>query len=65
MKLTPENKAHVDALSHYQLLERIRFAPIGDVWMQGETGAYWMEQYAIKKAENPAQAVGDSKALGW
>jgi len=36
MKLTLEHKAHIDALSHYQLLEKIRFAPVGNVWMWRE-----------------------------
>jgi len=65
MKLTLEHKAHIDALSHYQLLEKIRFAPVGNVWMEGETGEYWMKQCAIKRDENPGEAVGNSKALGW
>lgn len=65
MNLTPENKAHIDSLSHYQLLSRWRFTPAGDPWFQGETGKYWGERMAALKAANPAQAVADSKAIGW
>jgi len=65
MELTTENKAYIDSLSHYNLLQKIRFAPSGDKWFEGETGKYWMERYAIKRAENPGQAVADSKDLGW
>lgn len=65
MDLTDENKAHIDSLSHYQLLSKIRFAPGGDPWFQGETGKYWMEQYGKKRNENPGQAVQDSKDIGW
>jgi hypothetical protein len=65
MKLTEENKAHIDSLSHYTLLERIRFAPSGNPWMQGETGDYWITRREEKRAENPGAAVRDSKTLGW
>uniref|UniRef100_A0A6M3JGX5 Uncharacterized protein n=1 Tax=viral metagenome TaxID=1070528 RepID=A0A6M3JGX5_9ZZZZ len=64
MELTPENKAHIDALSHHQLLSRIRVAPSGDPWFQGDTGKYWMSRYAEKRDENPGEAVRDSKAIG-
>jgi len=65
MDLTPENKAHIDALTHYQLLSHCRFPPAGDPWFQGETGTYWEEIMAKKRDENPGQAVSDSKSLGW
>jgi hypothetical protein len=65
MELTAENKAHIDAKDHYQLLKGIRFSQSGDLWFQGETGEYWMKRYAEKKAENPGRAVQDSKDIGW
>lgn len=65
MDLTPENKEHIDKLSHYELLAKWRFAPAGDLWMQGETGKYWGERMAAKRDEDPAQAVANSKALSW
>ena len=33
--------------------------------VEGETGEYWMKQCAIKRDENPGEAVGNSKALAW
>lgn len=65
MDLTVENKAYIDSLSHYELLNKIRFAPTGDPWFQGDTGKYWMERCAVKRDENPGGAVANSKALGW
>ncbi len=65
MELTPENKAHIDALNHHELLSKIRFAPPGDPWFQGETGKYWMKRYAEKRDEDPGGAVRDSKDIGW
>jgi len=65
MELTEENKKHIDSLTHYQLLSKIRFAPSGDPWFQGETGMYWGKRREEKRAENPNQAVQDSKDIGW
>jgi len=65
MELTNENKEHIDALSHYQLLSKWRTAPVGDPWFQGETGVYWGDRMREKRDEDPDGAVLDSKALGW
>jgi len=65
MDLTDENRCYIDSLSHADLLARIRFAPAGDPWMQGETGAYWCARREQLRAEDPGRAVADSKALGW
>lgn len=65
MELTNKRKWYIDTLTHYELLRKVRFAPAGDEWMQGETGEYWLQRLAEKKAEDPAQAVADSKELGW
>ncbi len=65
MDLTPENKAHIDSMSHAGLLSKWRFAPIGDPWFQGETGKYWGERMAKLRDENPGQAVQNSKNIGW
>lgn len=64
MELTPENKEHIDNMSYEGLLERIRFAPIGDPWFQGDTGDYWMKRMA-KLREAGADHVGASKRIGW
>ena len=65
MELTPEKKAEIDSMTHYQLLYAIRFAPAGDERFQGEVGDYWMKRYGEMKSENPDQAVADSKRMGW
>lgn len=65
MDLTFENKQYIDSLSHYDLLRRWRFAPVGDTMFQGETGEYWGKRMAELKAKDPTQAVRDSKDLGF
>lgn len=44
MDLTPENKAAIDSKSYTQLLSIWIFAPVGDLWFQGETGKYWYKR---------------------
>ena len=63
MDLTQQVKAGIDAKSHCELLSRWRFAPIGDLMFQGESGKYWGKRMAELRAKNPSQAVADSKAL--
>ncbi len=65
MDLTPELKAQIDAKTHYELLDRWRFAPTGDPVFQGESGDYWGERMAELRSKNPGQAVADSKALSF
>lgn len=63
--MTPEEKAYIDTLSHYDLLYVIRFAKVGDARMQGEKGKYWCQRREEMRAADPLAAVADSKALGW
>lgn len=65
MDLTPENKAHIDSMSYEGLLSKWRFAPVGDVWFQGETGKYWGERMAEMRDKDPGGAVAASKSIGW
>ena len=67
MYLTPENKAHIDAMSYDGLLGKWRFAPPGDPWFQGETGKYWGNRMKeLREAEGGNERhVGASKRLGW
>ena len=65
MNLTPERKATIDGMSSMQLLERWRFAPIGDPWFQGETGEYWGKRISELRKQNEAAHVAASKTLGW
>ncbi len=63
MELTPKNKAHIDALSYFGLLEHWRFASAGDPWFQGDTGQYWSKRMAELRAAG-ADHVAASKSLG-
>lgn len=65
MDLTEENKRHIDSLSHYELLSQWRGAPVGNPWFQGETGTYWGGRMAEMRSKDNAQAVANSKAIGW
>ena len=64
MDLTAENKKHIDSLSYEQLLSKWRFALVGDVWLQGETGDYWSKRMAELR-EQGVDHVGASKSIGW
>jgi hypothetical protein len=65
VRLTEAKKEYIDGLSIYALLNKIRFAPLGDSWMQDETGDYWMKRMAeLRSADNDAY-VQASKDLGW
>lgn len=65
MKLTPENKAAIDARSYASLLCLWRNAPLGDVWFQGETGEYWGERMAYMRTLTNDNGVSASKHIGW
>lgn len=65
MDLTPENKAKIDAMGVEQLLARVRFAPIGDPWMQGDTGGYWLVRLREKRNEDLDAFINASKRIGW
>ncbi len=67
MDLTPENKAHIDALSYRSLLSHWRFATVGDLWFQGETGKYWGERMSELRSQPGGNDnhVSASKSLGW
>lgn len=65
MKLTPENKAIIDGKNIEQLLQKVRFAPIGDPWFQDETGDYWLKRMAELRDANPGAYVAASKNIGW
>ena len=57
MKLTPENRAHIDAKSYAALLKHWRNAPVGDPWFEGETGRYWWERIRRLRAAPGGNAV--------
>ena len=41
MTYTAEMKCYIDQLSGRQLAAYLRCAPVGDPWLQGESGTYW------------------------
>ena len=67
MKLTEQNKAHIDGMLYEDLLLRWRFAPVGSPWFQGETGDYWSQRMAElrKQPGGEERHVAASKAVGW
>lgn len=65
MNLTPELKAEIDNKSHYELLCRWRFHPIGDPIFQDESGEYFGKRMAELRTKDPEQAIVNSKTLGF
>lgn len=65
MKLTPENKADIDARSYESLLHGWRYAPVGDPMFQGETGEYWGKRMAELRDAPGVDHVAASKSVGW
>jgi len=66
MNLTPENKQIIDNKSYHELLQAVRYSPIGDPWFQGETGEYWMKRMSeVRNMVGHAEHVATSKAIGW
>jgi hypothetical protein len=63
--MTPEHKAWIDNASYEELLRKWRFAPIGDSFFQGDTGAYYGGALAAKRDADPDAAVAASKRIGW
>ena len=64
--MIPEDfKKNVDSMTYYQLLDKWRFAPVGDPMFQGELGEYYSKVMFAKRDADPVNAVADSKALGW
>ena len=65
MILTKQNKAIIDAKTYEELLMGVRFAPIGDVWFQDETGDYWLKRMGEMRAKDNDMHVRASKNIGW
>ena len=67
MKLTEANKEHIESLTYSELLHRMRFAPAGDLWFEGETGEYWSKRMCELRAQpgGDARHVAASKRIGW
>ena len=66
MKLTPDLKKRIDAMTYEQLLRKWRFSPAGgDPMFQGDAGDYYAKVMGEKRAANPGGAVAASKSVGW
>jgi len=65
MKLTPENKKHIDNLDYNSLLYGWRHAPVGDIWFEGETGIYWGERMRELRDRPETDHVAISQSIGW
>ena len=65
MELTPERKQTIDNMPYKELLCEWRYAAMGDVWFQGETGKYWAERLGTLRSEPGGQErhVAASKAI--
>ena len=65
--MTPKNKMYIDSLSYEELLRQWRFAPVGNLWFQGETGEYWSKRMGDLRGEAGGndRHVKASKAIGW
>lgn len=66
MELTEDVKARIDEMDYFQLLERWRYAPVGDPVFQGTSGNYWWErmQHLRSQPGGHERAVSASKLLG-
>lgn len=66
MELTKEVKQMIDNMTYSELLQRWRFAPVGDTVFQGETGEYYCQVMAQKRKEVGNEVhVATSKNIGW
>ncbi len=64
--MTPEQKKWIDEATYEDLLQKNRFAPIGDPLMIGDSGDYFIEAMRKKRAEvGDAAHVRASKSIGW
>lgn len=61
MAIDVKIKEQIDAMTHYDLAYAWRFAPTGDLRLQGEAGAYFKERFDSLGGFTPAL----SKQIGW
>lgn len=60
--MTDAQRAEIDAMSHYELARRWRFATDGDLLMQGEAGSH-LKYRLFTEFGGFTPAI--SKSLGW
>ena len=59
--MTDEQKKRIDGMSQYELCKAYRFAGVGDLLFQGDTGDYFVKVMKEKGGMTPEI----SKRLGW
>jgi hypothetical protein len=64
MILTESLKKQIDEMDYQALLNKWRFASLGDPLFQGESGDYFAKVMRDKR-EAGIDHVGASKAIGW
>jgi len=64
--MTDGQKAAIDSMSYYSLLQKWRFAATGDPLLQGDVGDYFSKVMRKRESElAPGEKVAISKELGW
>jgi len=58
-------KNWIDNASYEDLLQKWRYAPVGNEIFQGETGEYYSKVMAEKRAKTDDNGVSASKSVGW
>ena len=61
--MTDEQKRWIDNASLHQLLDKWRFAPVGEPMFQGEVGEYFSKVIAEKWSADPSGWTRASKTL--
>lgn len=66
MDLTDELKKQIDSMSYESMLNKWRFAPVGDSMFQGDSGDYFAKVMGEKReAVSDSERVRASKDAGW
>jgi hypothetical protein len=64
--LDENTKQFIDGMDYCQLLQRWRFAPVGDPLFQGDVGDYFKQVMNTKRADlADHEHVRISKDVGW
>ncbi len=60
-QISEKDKKMIDGMSQYQMAYRIRFSPVGDPFLCGDLGDYFMARFKELGGMTPEI----SKQLGW
>ena len=62
--MTPDQREWIDNASYEQLLQKCRYAPVGDTMFVGDTSSHFMATMARRKEEvGPTEAAATSKRV--